>query len=813
MLKQLVKQHGHQGKTDMRLRQLFENQVAPNTAVLGWGRGMGHKGHMLLAKAVLHHAQENAAKPFFVVSRTSLVDPSTGQPWADKPTFTKTKDDPLTPDEKLNTYRKVFPQNAEVFSVATADATKLEQVISKIAKEGFTKVILVVGEDQKDSMEYLTRPDKSGVPPYKQSGIDELEIISRQDTTEPSSMKGSPEYQEGPRATPMRQVLTDPTKSEEEQFAVWRRDMPDNLSDEEVMDLMLKAKKRMSMVPAVKRGAASKQSVAEGEFGIPDIPDFAQFYNKKGMLVGTSDHNGFHYSPEYYKILAQDFNRAQIDQMATKFQVAQKLKSGAWTVKQGVAEGQYTIASGDNLSTLAKKFGTSVDALMKMNPSIKDPNLIYAGSKLNVPGKGNEPTSSMRPGTNPNISPDTRSKAIDKVKKSNAMQEPGFIERLKQVARNLSVNVQDLIGIMKHESRLDPSAVNPKSGATGLIQFMPKTAQGLGTTTDELRTMSALDQLDYVERYYKPIAGKVKDIGDLYMFTFMPAAVGKPDEFKIGVKGSEDTVFKLNRGKLYSQNAVFDREGKGYYTVGDIKSRIANFTEEGPSPLDTPTVPIKTKSKPTSKSEAPPAVAPTPVDRFGIDKHAGKVAFSPKSDDDVEEGLKSKLAGLGLAAAAAMSPGKSDARVNIDDPDSYRVPTPIVQQQKIDYTKPGPVSKDSMGQKLEYGVPVTDDGKFKAPNQDLPDDEYLKQLKAYKAWRADFSSRWPDAVWNSDGSAKYNHKPGLAPMAPGYKPGSGQGLAPVFPGAVKESKYVPISEDVTKIYSSLIEQILKKELK
>jgi len=50
-------------------------------------------------------------------------------------------------------------------------------------------------------------------------------------------------------------------------------------------------------------------------------------------------------------------------------------------------------------------------------------------------------------------------------------------------------------------------------------------------------------------------------------------------------------------------------------------------------------------------------------------------------------------------------------------------------------------------------------------------------------------------------------------MAPGYKPGSGQGLAPVFPGAVKESKYVPLSEDVTKIYSSLIEQILKKELK
>ena len=242
----------------MFLRNLFESAI--KTAVLGWGRGMGHKGHMLLAQAVLHHAQENGAKPFFVVSRTSLVDPATGQAWADKPTFTKTKDDPLSPEEKLATYRKVFPQNAEVFSVATPDASTLDKVLAKIAGEGFSKVILIVGEQEKASFSFLTRPDKSGVPPYQRAGLQSLEIISRQDTTEPSSVKGSPSYQEGPRATPMRQVLSDPTKSEEEQFAVWRRDMPDNLSDEEVKDLMLKAKARMMAVPAAKN---KKQGVAE----------------------------------------------------------------------------------------------------------------------------------------------------------------------------------------------------------------------------------------------------------------------------------------------------------------------------------------------------------------------------------------------------------------------------------------------------------------------------------------------------------------------------------------------------------------------
>ena len=258
----MIKPPGHQGKINMLLRQLFEEINKP--AVLGWGRGMGHKGHMLLAKAVIHHAQENNAKAYFVVSRTSLVDPATGEPWADRPTFTKTKDDPLSPEEKLATYRKVFPQDADVFSVATADASTLDKVLGKIARDGFTKVTLIVGELEKDSFSFLTRPDKSGIPPYQKAGLRDLEIISRQDTSEPSSVKGSPDYQEGPRATPMRTVLTDPSKSEEEQFAVWRDAMPDNLSDDEVMDLMNKAKQRMAAVPAAKNAKKAKQAVAEG---------------------------------------------------------------------------------------------------------------------------------------------------------------------------------------------------------------------------------------------------------------------------------------------------------------------------------------------------------------------------------------------------------------------------------------------------------------------------------------------------------------------------------------------------------------------
>ncbi len=304
----MIKPHGLQGKINMLLRQLFEEIAKTsqnNTAVLGWGRGMGHKGHMLLARAVLHHAQEMDAKAYFVVSRTSLVDPATGQPWADRPTFTKTKDDPLTPEEKLATYRKVFPQNAEVFSVASADASTLDKVLAKIAEDGFSKVILVVGELEKDSFSFLTNPDKSGVPPYQRAGLKDLEIISRQDTKAPGSDPAAPDYQQGPRATPMRAVLTDPDKSEEEQFAVWRDAMPDDLSDDEVMDLMNKAKQRMAAVPAAKNAKKAKQAVAEISLGEgPSLPStlksivtngepITQLYGKlKAMAKRWVENNG-----------------------------------------------------------------------------------------------------------------------------------------------------------------------------------------------------------------------------------------------------------------------------------------------------------------------------------------------------------------------------------------------------------------------------------------------------------------------------------------------------------------------------------------
>lgn len=60
----------------------------------------------------------------------------------------------------------------------------------------------------------------------------------------------------------------------------------------------------------------------------------------------------------------------------------------------------YKIKKGDTLSGIAKKYGTSVSALMSANKSIKNANLIYAGRTLNIPGSSSSRSSSSGSSSN-----------------------------------------------------------------------------------------------------------------------------------------------------------------------------------------------------------------------------------------------------------------------------------------------------------------------------------------------------------------------------------------------------------------------------
>jgi GH24 family phage-related lysozyme (muramidase) len=47
----------------------------------------------------------------------------------------------------------------------------------------------------------------------------------------------------------------------------------------------------------------------------------------------------------------------------------------------------YTIRSGENLTKIAQRFGTSVTEILKLNPAIKNPNLVFNGQVIRIPKK------------------------------------------------------------------------------------------------------------------------------------------------------------------------------------------------------------------------------------------------------------------------------------------------------------------------------------------------------------------------------------------------------------------------------------------
>ncbi len=62
----------------------------------------------------------------------------------------------------------------------------------------------------------------------------------------------------------------------------------------------------------------------------------------------------------------------------------------------------YTVRSGDTLGGIADRFDTSVGRLMSLNPQIRDADLIYAGQRIRVPGSGgSDATPPVDPPANP----------------------------------------------------------------------------------------------------------------------------------------------------------------------------------------------------------------------------------------------------------------------------------------------------------------------------------------------------------------------------------------------------------------------------
>src|SRR5690606_1374140 len=154
-----------------------------------------------------------------------------------------------------------------------------------------------------------------------------------------------------------------------------------------------------------------------------------------------------------------------------------------------------------------------------------------------------------------------------------------FRESVFEIADQLGMNPDHLMAVMAFETgeTFRPDIRNAAgSGATGLIQFMPATARGLATTTDELARMTAVQQLDFVRLYFKPYAGRLRTLSDTYMAVLWPAAIGRPDDAVLWDKASKPTS--------YRQNAGLDANKDGAITKGEAAAKVRSALERGMRP-------------------------------------------------------------------------------------------------------------------------------------------------------------------------------------------------------------------------------------
>ena len=156
-----------------------------------------------------------------------------------------------------------------------------------------------------------------------------------------------------------------------------------------------------------------------------------------------------------------------------------------------------------------------------------------------------------------------------------------FRQRVREIAASLKTDPDYLMACMAFETgeTFSPSERNAAgSGATGLIQFMPSTAQALGTTTEELASMTAVEQLEFVEKYFKQSSGKLSSLDDVYMAILWPVAVGKPRDFVLFDKNDPD------HPKRYIQNAGLDFNQDGFVTKAEAADRVRKTLEKGKLP-------------------------------------------------------------------------------------------------------------------------------------------------------------------------------------------------------------------------------------
>ncbi len=266
----------------------------------------------------------------------------------------------------------------------------------------------------------------------------------------------------------------------------------------------------------------------------------------------------------------------------------------AITIPDGASR-THVVRAGDTLGAISREYGSTVSAIATAN-DLRNPDLIFPGDRLTVPSQNGPPPGApvgSTPGsppagnapvdgsTGPAPSPTPPAAGAPGIGydaivgvRGNPNVTPAFLAEVEAMAGRLGTQPQYVLAVMSFETggTFNPAQANlAGSGATGLIQFMPATARGLGTTTAALAQMSSVEQLTYVESYFAQYPGSLGTLEGVYTSVLSGRATPDPGATLRTPSGRDFVAGNVE----YTQNSGLDFNRDGRITAGEATQAVA----------------------------------------------------------------------------------------------------------------------------------------------------------------------------------------------------------------------------------------------
>ena len=175
-----------------------------------------------------------------------------------------------------------------------------------------------------------------------------------------------------------------------------------------------------------------------------------------------------------------------------------------------VSPSSYTVVSGDNLSNIAKEHGVPLADLIAANKQIKNPNKIYPGDKVIIPGGSHTNPTPLPPAVergHPTMKDDPRivaptqpkkKKSFSKYEIANTEAAGECFDFFKGKGFN-DIQCSAFVGNFNAESGFNTTAHNKKENARGIIQWRLDRLSGLADFAKKVKKKwhSLELQLDY----------------------------------------------------------------------------------------------------------------------------------------------------------------------------------------------------------------------------------------------------------------------------------------------------------------------------